>query len=215
MRLAVRTCVLAMCAFATSLGIARADLAPKWSDDDLARFSQAIVTGRVIDVATGKDIVTDAIHTYVTVAVTEVLKGDIPERSIVVKQLGGRLGEDRLVIFGQPDFVRGEEVLLFLNVRPRDRTLTTTAMWQGKWTMGRDADTGEAIATRLNGDGTSRGVFRGESERRAASTLMSRLRAAGRLPQDGAAAASKKFVRHERPVERGDADRPIARRETP
>src|SRR4051812_44387026 len=115
MKQQVRWCVLAVCAFAASLGIARADVAPRWSDDDLMRFSRAIVAGRVVDVASGKDPATDAIHTYVTVAVTEVFKGDIAERSIVVKQLGGQLGEDRLLVFGQPDFSRGEEVLLFLN----------------------------------------------------------------------------------------------------
>jgi hypothetical protein len=191
MRLAVRLCVLALCGGAMFSGVARADIAPKWSDDELARFSAAIVTGRVVDVAVGKDIITDVIHTYVTVAVDDALKGNISERTIVVKQLGGQLAGDRLVIFGQPDFVPGENVLLFLAVRPRDRTLMTTALWQGKWTVERDVTTGEPIVTRSSGSDATRGIFRGDAERRTLTALASRLRA---LAQSNLKADSRNFV---------------------
>jgi hypothetical protein len=51
-------------------------------------------------------------------------------------------------ISGQARFRRGEEVLVFAEVRPRDRTLYTTALWQGKWTIQRDAASGREIAMR-------------------------------------------------------------------
>src|SRR5476649_1192218 len=70
---------------------ARSDINPRWTDDQLAGFSAAIVTGRVTNLATGLDITTGAIHTYITVSVDSVLKGDIPERVITVKQMGGRI----------------------------------------------------------------------------------------------------------------------------
>src|SRR5262249_46859706 len=60
-------------------------------------------------------------------------------------------------------------------VRPRDRTLYTTALWQGKWTIERDPTTGEAIATRRAGDTSDHGLFRGEAERRTLSSFTSRL----------------------------------------
>src|SRR5262245_49556865 len=128
----IRTGLLAVCALALSGSVARADITPRWSDDQLAGFSSAIVSGRVSRIGTGRDIATGVTHTYVTVAVDRVFKGDIPEREIVVKQIGGRIGDEVSVVFGQAEFVAGENVLLFLEVRPRDRTLYTSALWQGK-----------------------------------------------------------------------------------
>ena len=42
----------------------------------------------VIDVSVGRDSRTQRIYTFVTLAVEDALKGDIPERQIVIKQLG-------------------------------------------------------------------------------------------------------------------------------
>ena len=156
---------------------ARADINPRWTDDQLASFSAAIVTGRVTNLATGRDIETGAIHTYITVAVDSVLKGDIPERVITVKQMGGRIGNQEFRVFGQAQFVDGEDVMLFLEVRPRDKTLYTSALWQGKWTLGRDITTDERIATRLDPDARARGFLRGDPERRALSTFSARMSA--------------------------------------
>src|SRR5262249_15193644 len=57
-----------------------------------------------------------------------------------------------------------------------ERTLYTAALWQGKWALGQDATTGEAIATRREPDAT-RGVLRSELERRTLSSLTTRLAA--------------------------------------
>src|SRR5262245_33937362 len=177
MRTIVRVCGMTVCALALTVAAASAHN-PRWTDDDLARFASAIVSGRVIDIAVGRDIATGAVHTYVTVSVDRVFKGDVPERQIVVKQLGGVWGTDHFVVFDQAEFSPGEDVLLYLEVRPRDRTLYTSALWQGKWTLERDAATGEAIATRREPDGM-RGVLRGEPERRSLAALKARLSALG------------------------------------
>ena len=189
MKRTVRICVLAVCAYALASGVARADIAPKWSDDQLAQFADAIVTGRVTDVSTGRDG-TGAIYTYVSLSIDGVLKGDIAEREIVIKQLGGVIGDEGLGVGDQATFGRGEEVLLFLETRPRDRTLYTAALWQGKWTVNLDAATGERIAVRQVPNGGMRGAFRGDPERRALTTFVNRLRAAGR----SADAGSRAFV---------------------
>ena len=115
---------------------ARADIAPRWSDDEMARFADAIVTGRVTDISTGRDG-TGAIYTYVVTSVDGVLKGDIAERG---RRSAGRRHRQRgLGVGDQATFTRGEEVLLFPEARPRDRTLYTAALWQ-KWTIDRDGD---------------------------------------------------------------------------
>jgi len=174
----IRTWLLAVCTLALGAGMAQANN-PKWSDDELARFSDAIVTGRVGDISAGRDRITNNIYTYVTIVIDEALKGDIPERSIVIKQLGGTIGNDGLSVGDQASFTRGEDVLLFLETRPRDKTLYTSALWQGKWTLDRDGVTGERIATRRSPVASARGALGGEPDRRSLAALMSRLRTAG------------------------------------
>src|SRR2546428_12912397 len=174
----IRTWLLAVCALAAGASLARAS-SPKWTDDELAHLSDAIVTGRVTDVAAGRDARTNAIYTYVTVLVDQVLKGDIAEREIVVKQVGGEIGNEGLGVPEQALFARGENVLLFLEARRRDGTLYTSALWQGKWTIERDPSNGEAIATRQNAGSDHRGVLSGDSERRSLASFVTRLRAIG------------------------------------
>src|SRR2546427_12600048 len=155
-RTAIRVWLVVMCVLALA-SAARASN-PKWSDEELARFSDAIVTGRVTDISSGRDLRTNAIYTYVTLLVESALKGDIPEREIVVKQLGGEVGGEGLGVPEQATFSRGEQVLLFLETRPRDKTLYTSALWQGKGTIDRDPARGEAITTPRSGGGNTRNM---------------------------------------------------------
>jgi hypothetical protein len=114
---------------------------------DLADASSLVVTGRVKSVDVRADA--GAIYTYATVSVSEVLKGDLREASVVVKVLGGTLSDIGLFIADQAAFAPDEEVLLFLNSRPRDETLYTVGLARGKWQVLPDLQTGELAA--LNG----------------------------------------------------------------
>ena len=118
------------------------------SDADLVAQSDVIITGRVAGIATAFDDRT--IYTYVTVDRVDVLKGWVREPQVVLKQLGGRVGDLEQRVPGQPTFARGEEVLLFLRARATDLTLSTTALWQGKWTIRRDHTWRQPVATRLD-----------------------------------------------------------------
>jgi hypothetical protein len=128
-------------ALAASLVIGRtavdASFTPRWTGMQLATFANAIITGRVVDIRVGTDPVTNGIYTYVTVDVIRVIKGRITTPHVVIKQLGGVLPPRALRIPGQSEFVVGEEVLLFLEIRPRDGSLYTAAFWQGKWNISR------------------------------------------------------------------------------
>ena len=88
--------------------------------------------------------------------VDEVVKGNVNRRRITLKQLGGRARGQTLRIAGQATFDLGERVVLFLEVRPRDDTLYTSAHWQGKWRIERDASTGDERAMRVIPDGAAR-----------------------------------------------------------
>ena len=114
---------------------ATADAAPKWTDEQLVGFSDLIVRGRVAGLSVGRDSRAGPPYTYVALDVTDALRGAIPDRRIVLKQLGGPLDSSELRVAGQPTFAVGEDVVVFLEVRPRDTTLTTTAQWQGKFTI--------------------------------------------------------------------------------
>lgn len=121
------------------------------ADHELARASAAAVHGRVTAVQSAWDPASDAIYTYVAVDVVESwgLAGS-PAR-IVVKQLGGMVGHTALVVGGQARFDAGEEVVLFLDVRPRDRTLSVAGLEQGKWTLTASADPVAVMTREVHG----------------------------------------------------------------
>jgi len=118
--------------------------APDASFADLADSAAVVVTGRVAGVAVGADA--GAIYTYATVTVGEVLKGRVADGTLVVKQLGGTLPTLGLYIADQASFAPQEDVLLFLNVRPRDGTLYTVGLSRGKWRLLPDLATGGVSA---------------------------------------------------------------------
>lgn len=125
-----------------------ADISPLWTDGELVGFSRVVVMAEVTRVTSRWDDAVEGIYTYVTVRIEEVLKGNVSRRRITLKQLGGQARGRGLQVAGQPTFSVGEHVVLFLEVRPRDNTLYTTAHWQGKWRIERDAATGEEYAVR-------------------------------------------------------------------
>jgi len=162
----------------------RADLAPKWSDAELLGFSNVVVTGTVAAVSTGWDART--VYTYVTLDVGDVIKGWIPERQIILKLLGGRVDDLALIVGGQAAFTVGEHVLVFLEARRGDRTLATTALWQGKWTISTDSVSGQRLATRRLPSTPDRRAFGPGVDVRALEPWLQMLRAqagqTGRAP---------------------------------
>ncbi|MGE3887413.1 MAG: matrixin family metalloprotease [Vicinamibacterales bacterium] len=124
---------------------AAASSGPRWTEQQLTALSAAVVSGHVTAIATAADA-SGGIYTYVSIAVSEVLKGSVPDGRVVLKQAGGVVGDIGLDVSGQASFAVGEEVLVFAEVRPRDATLCTTALWQGKWTIEIDAASGNRVA---------------------------------------------------------------------
>jgi hypothetical protein len=121
------------------------------SDDALARASAAAVHGRVAAIESSWDAAADTIYTYVTIDVVRSwgLPGS-PAR-VVVKQLGGVVNDIAFVVGGQARFEIGEECLVFLDVRPRDRTLSVAGLENGKWTVTATAAAASAMAREIRG----------------------------------------------------------------
>ncbi len=121
------------------------------SDDTLARTSAAAVQGRVVASSAHWDDAAGTIYTFVTIDVVKSwgLPGQ-PAR-VVVKQLGGIVGDTAFVVGGQAQFTVGEDVLVFLDVRPRDNTLSVSGLEQGKWVLTGSADAATSATREIRG----------------------------------------------------------------
>jgi len=109
--------------------------------------SRAIVTGKVTEVSTAVDTDTDLVYTYIRLQVSEVLKGQIIDREVVLKELGGETRDRGTMIFGMPKFQAGQEVLVYLNTWP-DGALRVHQGFLGKFNITRDATTGQLFVER-------------------------------------------------------------------
>jgi len=130
----VTTCVTLL----TAAAAARATTFVPMSIDDLTRSSLASVIGSV-QALRGVEARDGQLYTLVTVAVEQVLHGDLSEPVIVLKESGGRVGDRQEVEFGTPSFAPGEHVLLFLTTR-LDGSLRTNQLALGKFDLSIDGN---------------------------------------------------------------------------
>ena len=123
--------------------------------------SELIVVGRVTAIRSQETAGRRTIESFVTVDVTDALKGQ-PGRAVVFRVPGGQVGRYRRVMVGAPEFDEGDEVVLFLNgngpVVPMPYGLS-----QGVYRIQRGAS--GAVVTPLVTDGATR-VVRGDPARR-------------------------------------------------
>jgi hypothetical protein len=117
------------------------------SNSDLAKQATAIVIGKVARLQSTWDLRGHKIVTYITLTVEEVLKGIVPDSTLTIKELGGTLGDLQLWIDGNPEFTRGEKVLVFL-AQNSDGSARILHFYQGKFSIFTDKDTGVEMAYR-------------------------------------------------------------------
>ena len=104
---------------------------------DLIRLSEDIVYAQVKGIEARE--VEGRVFTYVTLAATEYLKGQ-GEQEVVVRVLGGRLGDTVTIVHSTAQFVPGEEVLVFLERPQAGGPLVVTGMAQGKFNVTKGPD---------------------------------------------------------------------------
>lgn len=124
----------------------KATTAVMLTDTELIVNSRLIVSGRVVSVTSAWDDPGAIVWTYVEVLTDRVLKGEMTERTIVLKQLGGAVGQSGMRVLGQPEFRVGGRVLLFLNTGA-DGSLHSAHASIGKFSVIEDT-TGKAFVER-------------------------------------------------------------------
>ena len=120
-RIRARLLTWALClgTCALSLGVAtpvRATVIAPAEFPDVVNGSQLIVHGRVVDVRSQMTAGRRSIHSFVTVAVDQALKGN-PGAAVTFRVPQGQVGRYRRIVVGAPEFSVGEEVLVFLTGR--------------------------------------------------------------------------------------------------
>ena len=80
---------------------------------DVVNGSQLIVYGRVVDVRSQMTAGRRSIHSFVTVAVEQALKGR-PGATVIFRIPQGEVGRYRRIVVGAPEFAVGEDVMVFL-----------------------------------------------------------------------------------------------------
>ncbi len=104
--------------------------------ETLIRESDSIVQGEVERVAAEWDEQKRTIFTYVLLRVHDQLKGNLSS-TMLIRQLGGKVGSMRLSIVGMPAFSKGEEVIVFLKRTP-EQTYQVVGLGQGKYDITND-----------------------------------------------------------------------------
>jgi len=73
-----------------------------------------VATARTVDVRSAWNAQKSEIYTWITLEINEVIKGEIKQKTVQLRQLGGSVGNAVSRVHGMPQFVQHEEVLVFL-----------------------------------------------------------------------------------------------------
>ena len=127
----------------------------------MARESELIVRGTVINVESQIAGAGLSIESLITLQVAETIKGSAAEQT-VFRVPGGKVGRYRRVMVGAPEFAAGDEVILFLKGRAPALAMPY-GLSQGVYRISRTR--GAAVVTPAVVSGTGR-VVRGDPARR-------------------------------------------------
>jgi len=119
---------------------ANATVVQKLSDEDKTVQAQAILIGTCTSIRSEWNEEGTKIFTYITISPQTVLKGDDIPEELVIKSLGGVIGDIGMHADGTSVFEEGEEVLLFLRGGPRGLH-KVLGLSEGKFSVKTDPDT--------------------------------------------------------------------------
>ena len=102
----------------------------------LVQKADSIIQGHVDEVYVRWDAERNLAFTYTSVSVGDPMKGE-RRRSVLIKQIGGKVGALNVTVAGMPKFTKGEEVIVFLK-NQQDGTFQVLGMNQGKYDVADD-----------------------------------------------------------------------------
>lgn len=114
---------------------------------NLSEGADMIVTGKVVDQKSEWSSDKSKIYTNVTIQVDEFLKGSNNQNRIVIKNLGGEVGNVGETYSHVPTFANDEDVLLFVKKSTKDESLRVFEGDEGKLTLYKDKKTGEKVTS--------------------------------------------------------------------
>jgi hypothetical protein len=142
-----RSAYISIAIIISAAGLAQATTVIMPTDTQLMIESRAIIRAKVRSVSTAADEQSGIVYTYIKLKVTDVFKGEIRDRLIVVKQPGGSIGDRGTMVFSAPRFSVGEQVIVYLQTM-QDGTLRVHDAFLGKYSIVKDAATSKLIVVR-------------------------------------------------------------------
>jgi hypothetical protein len=115
---------------------------------NLSEGADMIVTGKVVDQKSEWSSDKSKIYTNVTIQVDEFLKGSNNQNRIVIKNLGGEVGNIGETYSHVPTFTNEEDVLVFVKKSDKDQSLRVFQGDEGKMTFYQDKKTGEKMTSK-------------------------------------------------------------------
>jgi hypothetical protein len=140
----------------------------------LVQESDSIVQGRIERVDAQWDDQKKTIFTYIFIRVHDPLKGEF-RPNVLIRQLGGKVGDMNLSIIGMPVFRSGEEVIVFLKSNPTEATYHVVGLTQGKYEVKTDFAVANALGIELLDRKTGQ-IEGGAFTREPLETFKSRIR---------------------------------------
>ncbi|MFQ6114544.1 MAG: hypothetical protein ACE5NG_10750 [bacterium] len=120
---------------------------------ELTKRAQKIIIGEVIAQHSAWDDLGREIYTYIKLRVDRVIKSDRPDSIIVLRHLGGRVGNIESHVAGLPQFRKEEHVLVFLGPYKSTNYYGLIDWYQGKYVI-KKGKTSEKV---LHGTGPGHG----------------------------------------------------------
>ena len=108
---------------------------------NLMEKASYILVGKVENIESHWDEERNSIYTYIKVYVEERIKGTIQDKYVVIKHRGGEVGNIGLRVSGEPHFLLGEKIKVFLKLEERGE-FTVLGGWEGKVSLNSPASSG-------------------------------------------------------------------------
>ena len=114
---------------------------------DLSKGADVILTGKVTQQTSSWNEDNTRIYTYATIQVDEYLKGNNGGSPVVVRYLGGEVGDIGEQYSHMPSFEDQEDVLIFLKKNETSSDYKVFAGEDGKISIVNDPKTGKKVTT--------------------------------------------------------------------